>query len=197
MNLMNRHERRRPDDAEQTSADQESERSDADAELQREILRDRKFSLAEAIGRMAGPGAMKGESPITRLQQAEVEIETWLRYHLLDAGEGLQVALLRGVKRSDILLQSFEQPLAAFSGYCQQVLDSDYRLQELVRDADVEWGRVFEERPYLDRPGAAAHADDPYTIESVRGTLCLLIKQLPAGPEQHPAPGVTEQSPSP
>ena len=197
MNLMNRHEHRRPAAAEQTSDDQESQRSDADAELQREILRDRKFSLAEAIGRMAGPGAMKGESPVTRLQQAEVEIETWLRYHLLDAGEGLHVALLRGVKRSDILLQNFEQPLAAFSGYCQQVLGSDYRLQELVRDADVEWGRVFGERPYFDRPGSAAQADDPYTIESVRSTLCQLIKQLPAGPEHHPVPGDTEQSPSP
>lgn len=178
------------------SDNQEKERSDADAELQREILRDRKFSLAEAIGRMAGPGAMKGQSPITRMQQAEVEIETWLRYHLLDAGEGLQVALLRGVKRSDMLLQNFEQPLAAFSGYCQQVLSSDYRLQELVRDADVEWGRVFGERPYFESPGSAAHADDPYTIESVRSTLALLIKQLPTGPEQHPVPGVSVQSPT-
>lgn len=194
MNLMNQHDRRRPDVAEQASDDQETQRSAADAELQREILRDRKFTLAEAIGRMAGPGAMKGESPITRMQQAEVEIETWLRYQMLDAGEGLQVALLRGVKRSDILLQNFEQPLAAFSGFCQQVLSSDYRLQELVRDADVEWGRVFGERPYLDRPGAAAHADDPYTIESVRNTLSQLIKQLPAGPDQHPAPGVSGQS---
>ena len=104
------------------------------------------------------------------------------------------MALLRGVNRSDILLQNFEQPLAAFSGYCQQVLSSDYRLQELVRDADVEWGRVFEERPYIDRPGAAAHPDDPYTIASVRNTLTLLIKQLPPGPAQHQVPGVSGQS---
>src|SRR4051812_46239252 len=35
-------------------------RSKADADLEREIRADRTFSLEEAIGRMAGPGAMKG-----------------------------------------------------------------------------------------------------------------------------------------
>ncbi len=36
-----------------------NEPTDADAELEREIRNARKFTLAEAIGRMAGPGAMK------------------------------------------------------------------------------------------------------------------------------------------
>ena len=52
---------------------QKKPRSEADAELEREILKERKFTLAEAIGRLAGPGAMKGESPIPWLQQAEIE----------------------------------------------------------------------------------------------------------------------------
>ena len=55
------------------SDEDKEQRSDADAELQREILKDRKFSLTEAIGRMAGPGALKGVSPIARKQQAEAE----------------------------------------------------------------------------------------------------------------------------
>ena len=38
-----------------------TQRSEADAELEREIRNERKFTLAEAIGRLAGPGAMKGE----------------------------------------------------------------------------------------------------------------------------------------
>ena len=53
---------------------QPKQRSEADAELEREIREGRKFTLEEAIARMAGPGAMKGESPITRKQQAEIEI---------------------------------------------------------------------------------------------------------------------------
>jgi hypothetical protein len=159
----------------------QKQRSAADAELEREIRRERKFSLAEAIGRMAGPGAMKGESPITRLQQAEVEIESWLEEHLIDAGEGLHIALLRGVKQSDLLLQRFEEPLGALGSYCQRILGSDYLLAELVRDADVEWGRVFAERPHFEQAGTPAHADDPYTVNSVRKTLSSLLQELGCG----------------
>ena len=50
------------------SNNQDTQRSEADAELEREILKERKFTLAEAIGRLAGPGAMKGESPVARMQ---------------------------------------------------------------------------------------------------------------------------------
>ena len=42
----------------QMSNNQDTQRSEADAELEREILKGRKFTLAEAIGRLAGPGAM-------------------------------------------------------------------------------------------------------------------------------------------
>src|SRR5262245_40485115 len=80
------------------------EGSEADADLEREIRRERKFNLTEAIGRLAGPGAMKGVSPIARKQQAAVEIETWLRRNLLTAEDALGVVLLRHVKESDLLL---------------------------------------------------------------------------------------------
>ena len=46
------------------SSNPNMQRSEADDELEREILKERKFTLAEAIGRLAGPGAMKGESPV-------------------------------------------------------------------------------------------------------------------------------------
>src|SRR3954463_3550028 len=103
----------------------------------REIRQGRKFTLAEAIGRLAGPGAMKGESPVARMQQAEVEIEYWLRGHLADAGGALHVVLHRDVKASELLMDNFDQPLVVLAGYCQRVLDSDYSLGELVRDADI------------------------------------------------------------
>jgi hypothetical protein len=163
------------------SDDQKAHQSDADAELEREIRKERKFTLAEAIGRMAGPGSMKGESPIARRQQAEVEIETWLRRHLLDAGGGLQAVLLCGVKGSDLLLGNFDQPLAVLASYCQRILSSDYRLTELVRAADIEWGRVMGERPYFEKEGVAADPNDPYTVESVRSTLSGLLEQLAVG----------------
>jgi hypothetical protein len=163
------------------SADEKKQRSEADAELEREIRKERKFTLAEAIGRLAGPGAMKGVSPIAPMQQAGVEIETWLRYHLADAGGGLEVALLRRVKGSELLLNNYDQPLIVLAGCCQRILGSDHLLEELVRDADIEWGRVLGERPYFEKEGSPAHADDPYTVDSVRKTLSGLLEQLAQG----------------
>src|SRR5262249_4815967 len=96
---------------------QDTPLSEADAELEREIREGRKFTLAEAIGRLAGPGAMKGESPVTRMQQAEIEIEFWLESHLADAGGALRVVLHRQVKGSELLLNNFEQTPVVLAGY--------------------------------------------------------------------------------
>jgi hypothetical protein len=159
----------------------DKQRSETDAELEREIRKGRKFTAAEAIGRMAGPGAMKGVSPVTRMQQAAVEIENWLRYHM-SAGNGeLQVVLLRHIKESEFLLRNYDQPLSVLAAVCQRVLDSDNLLKELVREADVEWGRLQGERPYFETEGVPTHPDDPYTYESVHKTLVRLIEQLAAG----------------
>lgn len=172
------------------SDNQDRQRPEADAELEREIREGRKFTLAEAIGRLAGPGAMKGESPVARLQQAEVEIEYWLRGHLADDGGALRVVLHRDVKASGLLMDNFDQPLVVLAGYCQRVLESEYILGELVRDADIEWGRVMGERPYFEKEGAPGQPDDPYTIESVRLALSGLLEQLTLGgdpPAQEPS----------
>jgi hypothetical protein len=157
---------------------QDSQCSAADAELERESLEGRKFTLEEAIARLVGPGAMKGESPIARMQQAEIEIGSWLRIHLTDAGGALELVLHRQVKGSELLLNNFEQPLVVLAGYCQKLLDSDYLLKELVRDCDVEWGRIMLERPIFEREGAPPSPDDPYTVESVRRNLSDLLQQL-------------------
>jgi len=157
---------------------QEMQRSEADAELEREIREGRKFTLEEAIGRLAGPGAMKGESPVTRMQQAEIEIGSWLRSHLTDAGGSLEVVLHRRVKGSELLLNNFDQPLVVLASYCRKVLGSDFHLKEIVRDADVEWGRVMGERPYFEKEGSSHNPEDPYTVESVRSTLSELLTQL-------------------
>ena len=78
-----------------------------DADLQREIRAGRKFTLAEAIGRAAGAGVMKGASPVSRKQQAVAEIEEYLSGHVADAAGILSSVLLRQVKDSE-LLQRFQ-----------------------------------------------------------------------------------------
>ena len=162
------------------SDNQDAMRSEAEAELEREIRKERKFTLAEAIGRLAGPGAMKGESPITRLQQAEVEIASWLRDHLADTGGSLQIVLHRQVRSSELLLNNFDHPLVVLADYCRQVLDSDYLLKELVRDADIEWARAMDERPHFEKDGSPSDPDDPYTATSVRKALSAAVEQLAA-----------------
>jgi hypothetical protein len=159
----------------------ENERSEADADLERQVRKGRKFSLAEAIGRLAGPGAMKGVSPIARKQQAGVEIETWLRRHLLTAEDALGVVLLRHVRESDLLLNNYDQPLIVLAACCQQILDSDDLLKRLVRAADIEWGHVLGQQPYFEEEGSPPHPDDPYTLESVKSALSRLIEQLARG----------------
>jgi hypothetical protein len=158
--------------------DKDKQRSEADSELEREIRNERKFTLAEAIGRLAGPGAMKGESPIARMKQAEFEIESWLRSHVGESGGPLDVVLCRQLKGSELLLNNFEQPLVVVAKFCQRVLDSEYILKELVREIDVEWGRIMEERPYFEKEGSTSHPEDPYTIESVRKVLTRLLEEL-------------------
>ena len=160
------------------SDDQAKRRAEADADLEREIRAERKFSLAEAIGRMAGPGMMKGVSPVTRKQQAEVEIQEYLSRHLGDGAGVLSGVLLRQVKESELLLNAFDEPLVVLAGYVRQILASEYGLQELVREADVEWGRVFDERPHFEKAGSPPVPGDPYTLESVRTALTRLAEGL-------------------
>jgi hypothetical protein len=160
------------------SDEEPKNKTDADAELEREIRRERKFTLSEAIGRMAGPGAMKGVSPIARREQAVAEIREYLGRHLADAAGALATVLLRRVEASEIFLSAFDQPLAALADYVRLVLDSEYRLTELVREADMEWGRVFGERPHFEKEGRPPDPDDPYTQASVRAALTRLAGEL-------------------
>ena len=163
-------------------SDEQSKRpSEEDAELERQIRADRKFTLSEAIGRLAGPGAMKGASPVDRKQQAVAEIQEYISRHLADAAGALSGVLLRNVQESELLLKGFDQPLAVLDGYVRLVLGSEYALKELVREADVEWGRVFGERPRFDQEGRPPAPDDPYTLESVRTALTQLAGGLTAG----------------
>jgi len=160
--------------------DKTKRRSEADAQLEREIREGRKFSLEEAIGRLAGPDMMKGVSPATRKQQSEAEIETYLDRHLMSPAGAMSVVLLRRVKQSELLLNNLDQPLVVLAACVQQILDSEYLLQEIVRESDVEWGRVYGERPFFEKEGCAPHQEDPYTIESVRLALSQLLEKLAA-----------------
>jgi len=161
----------------------DEERSESNADIEREIRQGRKFSLGDAIARAAGPGVMKGESPVSRVQQGEAEIDTWLRTHLSDGGGPLEIVLHRSIATSELMLENLEQPLVVLAAYCRRVLESEGLLEEFVRDVDVEWGRRMEERPHFEKEGTPPHVDDPYTIEFVRSALSRVLERLAASKE--------------
>jgi hypothetical protein len=160
--------------------DRDRQQSD-EAEFERKLREGRKFTPQEAMARMAGPGAMKGASPISPAQQAETEIGTWLRSNVTDPAGALQLLLHRQLRDSQLLHENIEQPLAALASHCRQLLASDFLLKELVREADVEWGRRMEERPLFDKEGAPPDPGDPYTADSVRSVLGEILQRLAAG----------------
>lgn len=159
--------------------DDDQRRSDAEAALEREIRQGRKFSARDALARIAGPGAMKGASPISPVQQAETEIGTWLGNNLADTEGALRAVLHRHLKGSALLLDTLDRPLVALAHYCRSLLAADSLLREIVGEADVEWGRAMEERPHFERDGVTPHPDDPYTVEGVRKTLNDALGLLP------------------
>lgn len=150
----------------------------ADRELEQEIRQGRKFTAKEAVARLAGPGALKGASPVSAVQQAEMEIGAWLKAHAPDPAGALQVVLHRQLKGSEELLNRLDRPLAVLADHCQCALESGHLLSELVREADVEWGRAMDERPYFERAGSPQHPDDPYSLETVRKALQEAVAKL-------------------
>ena len=151
----------------------------ADAALEREIRLGRKFNARDALARMAGPGALKGASPISPVLQAETAVGSWLGGNLSDTEGALRVVLHRHLKGSELLLGNLEQPLVAIAGYLRKLLAADNLLQDIVSEADVEWGRAMDERPHFERDGMPPHPDDPYTLESVRAALGAALARLP------------------
>jgi hypothetical protein len=163
------------------SEDHPERLTEADAELQREIRAERPFTLAEAIGRMAGPGSMKGASPVAGMQQAAAEIQECLDRNFGSTSSPLAGVLFRWVKESELLLHGFDKPLVVLAEFVRKVLNSEYLLKELVRQADVEWGRMTDERPHFEQEGRPPDPDDPYTLESVRTALTRLAGRLAGG----------------
>jgi hypothetical protein len=143
----------------------------SEKDIEREIRQGRKFAAQEAIGRLAGPGAMKGASAISRQQEAENAAGIWLAANVTDAVGTLRTVLHRHLKASRLLLDNVDDPSVAAAAYLRQILVSDHRLSEIVRETDAEWGRAMDERPHFEREGTPPHPDDPYTVESVRKAL--------------------------
>lgn len=157
--------------------DRDKKSTEAEEALEREIRSKRKFSLNDAIGRLSGGDFMKGGTPVSRKRQAELEVEEYLRRHLADSEGVLKNVLLRNLGDS-LLARDYDKPLVTLAEYIPTLLASEHLLADLVRDTDIEWGRVQGERPYFQKAGRPADPDDPYTVDSVRAALVRLRDTL-------------------
>jgi len=157
--------------------DPDRKSTEADEALEREIRSKRTFSLNDAIGRLSGGDFMKGGTPVSRQRQAELEVEEYLRRHLPDSEGVLKNVVLRDLGES-LLASDYDQPLVTLAEYTRTLLASEQLLEDVVRNADIEWGRVQGERPYFQKPGRPADPDDPYTVDSIRAALVRLLDTL-------------------
>lgn len=158
--------------------------SPTDQALQQEICLGRQFSLADVIGR-EGKDGLKGESPVPPLVQAKLAIRAFVGDYLQDAAGGLEPPLQTWLQSEDaIISQHLDNPLTALSRILDQILAQPNQLYELVRQADVCWGQLYDERPHFQRPGQPPHPEDEYSHESVKVQLMELRDRL----QQHLAP---------
>ncbi|HEY9877353.1 MAG TPA: hypothetical protein V6D29_02800, partial [Leptolyngbyaceae cyanobacterium] len=145
---------------------------------QQELRLERKFSLAEVIGREGGD-FMKGESPVPPLVQAIAQLNLFISQNLSDSAGALQAVLQTWIKAEDTQIsRHLNAPLMALQVMIENILNSPETLYELVRQADVRWGQIFDERPHFQQPGEAPHPDDAYTHESVRATLIDFLEAV-------------------
>ncbi|MFO7812328.1 MAG: hypothetical protein R6V21_05130 [Pelovirga sp.] len=155
--------------------------------VQRELRDQQKFSISGAIGR-AGSGLMKGESPITQQEQSIAMLAQWIDQHTPDPSGALKSVLRDRVRDNELLVaRNLKEPYRVLQKIIDSILSSNYSLQEFVRQVDVRWGQMYNERPLFQSEGVKPHPDDEYTYESVRQDLMLLLEKLQQSNSLNPA----------
>lgn len=156
-------------------------------EVQRELCVQQKFSMAGAIGR-AGSGLMKGGSPVSQQEQSITVLTQWIDQHTQDPSGALKSILRRRVRDNELLVaRHLKQPCNALREIIDTILASDYAIQEFVRQVDVRWGEMYQERPLFQLEDQAPNPADEYTYESVRQDLIFLLEKLQQSSAHHPA----------
>ncbi|MBF0445832.1 MAG: hypothetical protein HQL68_09585 [Magnetococcales bacterium] len=158
----------------QENIEMEDEKKIAD-----ELHKQQKFSIAGAIGQAGGGGMLKGASPIPRLDQARNQLIEIVKQHCPDPSGALKSILGRRIKSSTSILENhLADPKIALVEILQALLDSDGVLFDFVRQVDMRWGEMYQERPHFQQPGQAPHQDDEYTHESVKDDLTTLLQRV-------------------
>ncbi|WP_197064796.1 hypothetical protein [Leptolyngbya sp. KIOST-1] len=164
------------------AADPDDRTPDSHA-IQQELRLSRPFTLADAIGQEAG-NFMQGESPVPRLVQTRHGAQQALKDSLVDGPGALYRVLAQWLWDDEARLsQHVQDPAGAVKDLLETILRSPATFYELVRQADVTWGQLYDSRPHFQQPGQPPHPDDEYTHESVRETLLACLYRLNHPPQ--------------
>lgn len=150
--------------------------SDQKKRIEREARLRRRGDLAGALAGADGGANLRGASPTPLAQRITLELEQWLQAHLDDPETALRSVLLRRLTARTEGLETFlGRPAALVAERLPNLLASPSALAEFVREVDMSWGRLYQERPHFERPGETPHTDDPYTIAGVTALLERLL----------------------
>jgi len=132
-------------------------------EMQREMLSQQKFTMQGAINR-AGASLMKGKSPISSQDQAISMLTRWIDQQVSDPSGALKSVLCRQVRNNELLLGRHQKNLlSALQEIVDKILACNFALHEFVRQIDVRWGELNQERPLFQRAGQSPDPADEYT----------------------------------
>lgn len=161
-----------------SDSDANKQQQDQDQELRQDILRGRKFTLADMIAKEGG-GFLKGESPVPKFRQLKAEIKVFVSKRLPDSSGALQAVLNNWIEEDDGGVSKYEDnPLLALDEMIERIVSQSNIFYEFVRQVDLKWGQMNQERPFFQQPGQTAHPDDEYTHESVKVQLLKLQEQI-------------------
>ncbi len=145
--------------------------------LQHDIRMQRKFSLAEAIGREGG-SFMKGESTIPRPLRAIAKINQFIITHLNDPASALSTTLQSWASHDIRLSRQLDTPLVALDQMITSLLLEPTSFGEFARQVAIAHSKLTGDRPYFQRPDQPPHPDADYTHASIRAQLTDLQQHL-------------------
>lgn len=145
--------------------------------LQSEIRMQRKFSLAEAIGREGG-SFMKGESTVPRPLRAVAQINQFITTHLSDSTSALSTTLQSWVCNDIRVSRHLDAPLVALDQVIASLLLEPTSFCELARQTAIAHSQITGDRPYFQLPNQPPHPESDYTHASIRAELTDLQQYL-------------------
>ena len=142
-----------------------------------EIRSQRKFTIAEAIGR-AGGNFMKGESAIPRPLRATAEINQFITTHLPNPGGPVSATLQSWTKEDIRVSRHLDTPLVALSLIIESLLSEPSTFQEFFRQIAIAQSQLTGDRPHFQPPNYLPHPDAAHSHESVKQQLENLLQKL-------------------